>query len=395
MNRAPIVRRGVARRLAFLLPVCAVACGTAENASSPSDAAPLGSPSSKEAVNSVTVAELVPRDGSLTFEVPAGALGFTLAVAAPAGSEAAPLGIRDLRAPSGQAAVVDFIPRGGTRPLGKGVRGTAAVCAAWTTGDTSLGGLWSATTDAPKGASHRLLVQATDDGAFHGGLMDLDLYIPDGLLVGAKGARHPVDAATALSDADVSARVDAFFALLETHVGIARGEVTAHALDAKFLAAESGDARADLLAHAAPTELGRLAVAFTNSMSYTDGDPLYGYSLGLPGFAAPGAGARAAIAVALYEDSSAKNDAVTILHERGHFAGLMHTSEEDGTDDLLADTPTCRPKPGTCLDANNLMAPAGPKNVPELTASQRRVMQSAPYYRAYRRAAGPADGSKP
>ncbi|MBK6693278.1 MAG: hypothetical protein IPG50_13885 [Myxococcales bacterium] len=49
-----------------------------------------------------------------------------------------------------------------------------------------------------------------------------------------------------------------------------------------------------------------------------------------------------------------------------------------GLMDLLADTPTCHPKPGVCLDANKLMAPAGLKNVPELSLSQRRVMQSAP-----------------
>ncbi|MBK6693280.1 MAG: hypothetical protein IPG50_13895 [Myxococcales bacterium] len=373
------------RTLALLLPA-ALAC------TAPLEAAPTGASSADAGTGanapSVSVMDLALAKTPVVFEVPRGALGFSLAMWTPTGSERAVSGVRELRDPAGRSAVVDFVPQGGARPLGQGVRGAAAVTSSWGINDGPVAGPWSVLAEGPEGSSLRLLVQRTDDGQFHGGLMDLELFVPDGLLVGEGDVRRPIGANDAVGDPAIAARVDAFFALLWVSVGISRGTVTTRAMEARYAAAESGDARAELLRQAAPSQPGTVAVALTNRMSYTDGAPLYGYTLGLPGFADPGGGTRAAIAVALYPESSAENDAVTMLHELGHFAGLMHTSEDDGTDDLLLDTPTCAPKARACLDTNNLMAPSGPKNTPELTASQRRVMQSAPIYRAFPRVRG-------
>jgi hypothetical protein len=126
-----------------------------------------------------------------------------------------------------------------------------------------------------------------------------------------------------------------------------------------------------------------LHLVFTNHLSYTDGPPLLGYSVGLPGAANSSSTVRSSIAVALYGDQSAENDAITMLHEMGHFVGLMHSNDYDGTPDLLADTPTCEGK-RTCGDINNLMAPDGPLRIDgtEVSASQVRVMRGSPIYRA-------------
>ncbi len=318
----------------------------------------------------------------LSFEVPRGALGFTLAVVAADDKE---LGIRELTSPNGRRVVDRYVPEGGTRPLGRATRGAATVgipASTRTASGEAIAGRWSAIVDGPAGAPMTLRIQSTADGAFHGGALDLDVYVPEGLVVQDPEAPHAVTAAAAPRDASIGARVDMFYSFLQHHVGIGRGEVRFHPIDARYRRAATGDERAALLTAPAAPHAG-LAVVLTNEMSYGGGETLLGYSTGLPGFADGVADAHAAIGVALYKDGSVKNDALTLFHELGHFVGLMHTSEEDGTVDLFDDTPTCGGAATTaCADADNLMASAGPAGPPKLSPAQIRVFRGAPLYRA-------------
>ncbi len=91
---------------------------------------------------------------------------------------------------------------------------------------------------------------------------------------------------------------------------------------------------------------------------------------------------RSSIAVALYDDQPASYDAVTILHEMGHFVGLMHSTDHDGTEDLLEDTPVCAEKAKRCADEDNLMALDAPAFRPLVSPSQVRIVRGSPIYRA-------------
>lgn len=122
-----------------------------------------------------------------------------------------------------------------------------------------------------------------------------------------------------------------------------------------------------------------------------------GYSMGLPG---PYAADRPNAAVLVSTDAYASLDAegalvldvdgmaTSLTHELGHFLGLYHTSELDGsTHDPLAETPECT-SPNSCDDAfrDNLMTSAGwltgvgldEKGRRIFTSGQGRVMRRHP-----------------
>lgn len=87
---------------------------------------------------------------------------------------------------------------------------------------------------------------------------------------------------------------------------------------------------------------------------------LLGVSAGLPGMAGVHGNSAAGLvfsAQSLGEDDSTLGQ--TMAHEVGHFLGLRHTTEHDGTPDPITDTPTCvTPKLGwVCSDAGNFMFP--------------------------------------
>jgi hypothetical protein len=100
------------------------------------------------------------------------------------------------------------------------------------------------------------------------------------------------------------------------------------------------------------------------------GDGLFGISLGLPGsLGIPGTtGSGVVISVSAHEEASGfdvRNFGQTMSHESGHFLGLYHTSESDGSlHDTISDTPECAATggqlaPSACADGQNFMFWAG------------------------------------
>jgi len=77
-------------------------------------------------------------------------------------------------------------------------------------------GAWKVTFSIAAGrtARARAMIRTSVDGEFHGGLLDLRIYIPECLVVDEPMAAHAITAATAASDPCVTARIDSFFETL-------------------------------------------------------------------------------------------------------------------------------------------------------------------------------------
>lgn len=92
-------------------------------------------------------------------------------------------------------------------------------------------------------AHARAFVRTTVDGEFHGGTLDVRVYIPDGLTIADPMPAHAITAATAATDPCVTARVDSFFTTLEQLFHLGRGKVEFVALPAELIALRDNDAR--------------------------------------------------------------------------------------------------------------------------------------------------------
>lgn len=385
--------------VAAAMAMTTVAC--AEEGAAPLPEIAARAPEAEDASSErIDLGELTP-GSEATFEIPAGTLGFNVTVE---GDDAAQIGVESLVSPSGEKVVDGFFLAGSTpdeRMAVIGGRGASAVSVPQSNATATRPvehGTWKLVAsgivpDATKGGSKSsaalpngapstrplrvtVAVQRTSDGEFHGGELDLHVWIPDGLRIHDPEPLHEVKGATAKDDRAIAKRVDTFYADLEELFGIERGNVTFHAIDQSFLSATSGDARAATTAQAKGDGARALHVVFTNHLAYGEGDSILGYSGGIPGSAFANGTVRSSILVALYDGETAANDALTILHEMGHFVGLMHSEDYDGTPDLLADTPN--------QDTRNLMAPDGPRGGTVVSPSQVRIMRGSAIYRAKR-----------
>ncbi len=338
----------------------------------------------------------------VAFDVPNGALGFNVSVVGPGSSR---VGIASLADPRGDLLVRDYRPSGAETDLALGSRGVSAIsvpmndapisAGRWTlvaggldvpadapVDKTGKAGRTGTPVTSPLRVTVRIQQARAKEGTFAGGTLDVHVYVPEGLRVHDPEPLHELRAGSLARDVSLGRRIDTFFTELERLFGIGRGRVSFHVIDGAFRSATTGDARAALVAQATAEDDQALHIVLTNEMSYGGGAPLLGYSVGMPGTANLPGTVRSGVAVALYPDGNATNDATTILHELGHFVGLLHTQDDDGTLDLLSDTETCDTRAKACAAADNLMAPDGPLRTAVVTKAQLRVVRGSPIYRA-------------
>jgi hypothetical protein len=340
-----------------------------------------------------------PSGTDLSFEIGEGSLGFEIVVDAAAGADTA-IGVAELIDPTGAVVIAD-LAHSPHRPVGAGVSSLVYPAIGDAAPTTVPAGTWkvklggdSSDPKAGKGGPitpwsgdiHGVVfVQSAASGAFGGGQLDLDLYIPPGLDAG-DGA---IDVTSAPNDAALKARIDQMFALESSLYGIARGEVRYHAV-ASSVANIAGYDAIDAANRLATAQGDRPAaqVILTNKLE-PDGagsGEISGITNCLPGaIGVPGTPCSAvivALRLSVYED------AVTIVHELGHFIGLEHTTEfDDDGFDQLSDTPECTNMSKTampsCPDLTNVMFPtsiARTERQVVVSPTQARIMHASPLY---------------
>ncbi len=334
----------------------------------------------------------------VALDVPPSTLGFQVLVRSPGATW---VGIQKITSPTGEVVFDEFKPQGSTATTAVSLSGardvmaTAAVPQTEATANAPVAsGRWMITFGGVASGALRAeaRIQTTSDGRFHGGELDLNLYVPDGLVIATPSAPHPITTASAAQDPDVVARVDKFFMLLKQVVGFDRGKVTFLAAPAAALVANTPPAfETALSASVGQPNTQALHVTLTNELE-RDGFAAWGFSPGIPGATMVAGSSMSNIVLRVTKDAgypdAVLGDAATILHEAGHFVGLQHPTEFDGSVDGLSDTPSCPAISPTadnsaCPDVTNAMFAAGDLALsPVLSKSQRAIAQASPIFRA-------------
>ncbi|MBS2020061.1 MAG: hypothetical protein JST00_44790 [Deltaproteobacteria bacterium] len=328
----------------------------------------------------------------VTFDVPAGALGFQIQMEGEIGDfdPDRPFGIDRIVDPTGKVVHDKFTPNGGTKPTSTAAFDSIAV-AAVPQGENATevpAGKWTVRFGVDGGTGTptvqgKVRIQSSGDGTFRGGTLDLHVHVPTGLQI--EGAT--VDATKASADTRLKRRIDLFFQIAKQLIGFDRGEVVFHAEKASLAQLDDNEIL-DGFAVSAGTKDGTqsMHVLFTNAINQGGQPVAAGISPGIPGAAGIFGRNVSGIIVAPMDDD--QTDALTMLHEMGHFIGLNHTTEFDGQSaDPLSDTPRCttiaNQQLGSCGDRANVMFPAGPIAGPvALSPTQVRVYRGSPVYKA-------------
>jgi hypothetical protein len=365
----------------------AAACGATDPAAP--DAGSGGDTDAAELAPGVTTVDLgAVTDGvPVTLDLPAHALGVQIVVEGASDTET--IGIRSVTSPSGEALVDDLTVAGVPIPTATTSFGIATVAIPQTSAAIPPApGAWTLVFQVPAGetAHARALVRTTEDGAFHGGTLDVRIYIPEGLMIADPGVAHVVSAQTAADDPAVQARVDSFFATLGTTFQLERGTVEFLPLPAKFATIDFEGERLEALYDTTPFPDGLGAQFVWTDEVTLGGTAVWGNSAWIPGLANTPQRWLAGVVVDVASSYPAAADGMTMVHELGHFMGLFHTTEQARTyHDPIDDTPECTTA-DACPDGNNIKFVTfyGATGGVGLTATpqQRSVVWGAPIYRA-------------
>jgi hypothetical protein len=253
--------------------------------------------------------------------------------------------------------------------------------------------------------------QRTRDGVFHGGLLDLTVFVPQGLH--AEDVRagivpgDVVDAASAATHPVIGRKLDAFFALLKSLLDLDRGGVTFVDTEARYLhlADEAAVRGAFSVGSDASSSVG-IRVLMTEQIETDETEGIAGLGAGpFP----HGTSSTVIIDVTHSDRAAYRRDpagfvatakqigfsaeasfAGALLHETSHLWGLSHTSDLGvaGDRDGLDDTPFCESATvnstaAQCPDRTNLMYPVNGFGGFVLSPSQRTILHAAASYRPY------------
>lgn len=230
----------------------------------------------------------------------------------------------------------------------------------------------------------RVVLRRTSDGLPKPGLLDLAVYIPDGVQLDGE----PLTTANAATSGPLAKRLDAFDEKLEAYWGIRLGRRQYVAIDERYVHISEDDEFGVGKATTVEGPVMHLVVSEENGMFWAS-------STGLPApVATPGTQISQVILASKWRsktpdqyDANAAQEGNVLAHEAGHYLGLFHTSEMTGTVfDPLSDTPECDPTilaagRNGCPDFTNVMFGGGSVTATVTSPLQRRIVQSSPLLR--------------
>lgn len=310
------------------------------------------------------------------FPIPDKTLGFTLQAE---GQDAnSVVGVYRLRPPVGGSVIFNFAMQGHATQVFGGLQHIGASDPQSDSADAFpvQPGSWKVTlgSDGNSGTSAHVRVWArrTSDGAFHGGVVDVNLYIVPG----------------AATQSYMNQVLDAFF----PYAGLQKGNVAVYSADSKFSTVDSRDEYRSMLAAtggagAAPA----INLFVVDNFSNADFGGAIGVAGGIPGSPMRHGTSQSGLA---YEPSGDPGyDATVLMHEIGHLGGLFHTTEFQITEtDPLSDTPECdsgtiQSNPDQCADQSNVMFPIA-YGATSFTSAQLDVLHGSALYRGILEAGG-------
>jgi hypothetical protein len=296
------------------------------------------------------------------------------------------LAVAQVKAPSGALLFNDATPNGGNHPSSQTLFGTTASAQIPQGAHPNAAvepGAWTVTFAGAGTLKAKIQMQTLPDGAFHGGRLNLNVFIPKGLTFGSNKA---ITAQTAWSRSEVRDRVEGLFDALNERYKIRNGRVRFYDTPAQYLTLDNDK----LFSVYEQTEVVATDQALNIMLSELPDEPQWwGISMGIPGSANAPGNEQSWLALASVPNAPAEMEAIVLAHEVGHFLGLNHTTElEGGFADPLPDTPRC-----TGIDINQLEACPDYENVMfasgaaaqrnNASAMQRRVLFGSPVVEAF------------
>jgi hypothetical protein len=323
----------------------------------------------------------------IPFPVPEGAIGFTLTAV---GSESTVIGVSRLVDPSGGVRVNGFEDKEMRQFSAYGAIGFV-----FPQGDNYRNQMESGVWHLTLGASEQEPISVSlwlRTGPDTTGSFTVSVYLPQGLRMCENpgcsgGAGSVVTTDNAASFAEMRGLMHTLSEeVLEPNIGIAVGDVLFHSIDESFLQISSRE-EMDAMMRESRGEGLHLFLVQGFSGDYFSAMTA-GVSSGIPGAIHEGGVSNSGVVVkvSLDPDFSGNINGLVAAHEIGHFLGLWHTTERDGTTDLLSDTPRCSLETFTnnlleCPDRENLMFPMVFGGIGDLSEAQAEVLRVGAGYR--------------
>jgi len=315
------------------------------------------------------------------FDLPNNMIGLTELSETP---ESGFIGIASLRPPTGGSVIYNFaIPGVGLGAFAdelvvSGANPQSDLTQAWPVQEGSWQLRIESDAGGPETVHSRVFVRRTNDGAFHGGVIDFHVYLTP------SGADQPY----------INNVLGQMFASYYTpFVGLTLGTVSFSNIGNQYSQIDSHEEFRQLLATSTAASAPAVNLFVVGDFD-GDANGALGIAGGIPGSPMVHGTRRSGVAYA--PTFNAQYDASVLAHEIGHLAGLFHTTETVGTVfDPLGDTVECpniaNQNPDQCPDVSNVMFPIAYAGS-QMTALQVRVIQGSAIYRGILQEGGAPSG---